>query len=88
MKAAVLVFPGSNCDRDLAVAFRQAGFDVEPFAAASIAQVHKARLKGTGEAVAVKVLHPHVARRPEARVHLFGEAKETETGDAAAAADF
>ncbi len=29
MKAAVLVFPGSNCDRDLAVAFRQAGFDVE-----------------------------------------------------------
>ncbi|UWQ20222.1 phosphoribosylformylglycinamidine synthase subunit PurQ [Jannaschia sp. W003] len=29
MKAAVLVFPGSNCDRDLAVAFRQAGFTVE-----------------------------------------------------------
>ena len=29
MKAAVLVFPGSNCDRDLAVAFRQAGCDVE-----------------------------------------------------------
>lgn len=29
MKAAVLVFPGSNCDRDLAVAFEQAGFDVE-----------------------------------------------------------
>ncbi|MBT8459260.1 MAG: phosphoribosylformylglycinamidine synthase subunit PurQ [Boseongicola sp.] len=29
MKAAVLVFPGSNCDRDLAVAFRQAGADVE-----------------------------------------------------------
>lgn len=28
MKAAVVVFPGSNCDRDLAVAFRQAGFDV------------------------------------------------------------
>ncbi|MEL7025866.1 MAG: phosphoribosylformylglycinamidine synthase subunit PurQ [Pseudomonadota bacterium] len=27
MKAAVLVFPGSNCDRDLAVAFRQAGFE-------------------------------------------------------------
>ncbi len=26
MKAAVLVFPGSNCDRDLAVAFRAAGF--------------------------------------------------------------
>lgn len=29
MKAAVLVFPGSNCDRDLAVAFNQAGFGVE-----------------------------------------------------------
>lgn len=29
MKASVLVFPGSNCDRDLAVAFRNAGFDVE-----------------------------------------------------------
>ena len=29
MKAAVVVFPGSNCDRDLAVAFRAAGFDVE-----------------------------------------------------------
>ena len=28
MKAAILVFPGSNCDRDLAVAFRIAGFDV------------------------------------------------------------
>ncbi|MEM7490377.1 MAG: phosphoribosylformylglycinamidine synthase subunit PurQ [Pseudomonadota bacterium] len=29
MKAAVLVFPGSNCDRDLAVAFRMAGFETE-----------------------------------------------------------
>ena len=29
MKAAVLVFPGSNCDRDLAVAFKAAGFDVD-----------------------------------------------------------
>ncbi len=28
MRAGVLVFPGSNCDRDLAVAFRAAGFDV------------------------------------------------------------
>lgn len=27
MRAAVLVFPGSNCDRDLAVAFRGAGFE-------------------------------------------------------------
>jgi phosphoribosylformylglycinamidine synthase len=28
MKAAVITFPGSNCDRDLAVAFRQAGATV------------------------------------------------------------
>ncbi len=28
MKVAVVVFPGSNCDRDLAVAFRSAGADV------------------------------------------------------------
>jgi phosphoribosylformylglycinamidine synthase subunit PurQ / glutaminase len=29
MRAAVVVFPGSNCDRDLAVAFKAAGADVE-----------------------------------------------------------
>jgi phosphoribosylformylglycinamidine synthase subunit PurQ / glutaminase len=29
MRAAVVVFPGSNCDRDLAVAFEQAGFKVD-----------------------------------------------------------
>ncbi len=29
MKAAVIVFPGSNCDRDLAVAFEAAGASVE-----------------------------------------------------------
>ncbi len=28
MKAAVIVFPGSNCDRDMAVALRHAGADV------------------------------------------------------------
>jgi phosphoribosylformylglycinamidine synthase len=28
MRAAVIVFPGSNCDRDLAVAYRNAGLDV------------------------------------------------------------
>ncbi|MGD9864885.1 MAG: phosphoribosylformylglycinamidine synthase subunit PurQ [Pseudodonghicola sp.] len=28
MRAAVITFPGSNADRDLAVAFEQAGFDV------------------------------------------------------------
>jgi ubiquinone biosynthesis protein len=34
----------------------------EPVAAASIAQVHKARLRDTGEAVAVKVLRPGIER--------------------------
>ncbi len=29
MRAAVIVFPGSNCDRDLTVAFEQAGFAVD-----------------------------------------------------------
>ena len=29
MQAAVITFPGSNCDRDLAVAFAQAGFAVQ-----------------------------------------------------------
>ena len=29
MRAAVIVFPGSNCDRDLAVAFKQAGAEVD-----------------------------------------------------------
>ncbi len=29
MKAAVITFPGSNCDRDLVVAFEAAGFEVE-----------------------------------------------------------
>lgn len=29
MRAAVVVFPGSNCDRDLAVAFKAAGADVD-----------------------------------------------------------
>ncbi len=29
MRAAVVTFPGSNCDRDLAVAFEAAGFEVE-----------------------------------------------------------
>jgi phosphoribosylformylglycinamidine synthase subunit PurQ / glutaminase len=28
MKAAVITFPGSNCDRDLAMAFQAAGFEV------------------------------------------------------------
>eukprot|EP00418_Pyrodinium_bahamense_P054576 CAMPEP_0179178038 /NCGR_PEP_ID=MMETSP0796-20121207/88061_1 /TAXON_ID=73915 /ORGANISM="Pyrodinium bahamense, Strain pbaha01" /LENGTH=287 /DNA_ID=CAMNT_0020881611 /DNA_START=102 /DNA_END=962 /DNA_ORIENTATION=+ len=37
-------------------------FDPEPIASASIAQVHKARLRSTGEVVAVKVQHDGVDR--------------------------
>ena len=38
-------------------------FEPQPCGAASLAQVHKARLKATGEYVAVKVQHPHVKAR-------------------------
>jgi aarF domain-containing kinase len=37
-------------------------FEERPIAAASIAQVHKATLRGTGETVAVKVQHADVSR--------------------------
>ena len=43
----------------------------EPVAAASIAQVHKAKLKSTGEAVAVKVLRPGVERAFQQDVDAF-----------------
>uniref|UniRef100_A0A1I8BSS8 ABC1 domain-containing protein n=1 Tax=Meloidogyne hapla TaxID=6305 RepID=A0A1I8BSS8_MELHA len=38
-------------------------FSPQPCGAASLAQVHKARLKSTGEYVAVKLQHPHVRAR-------------------------
>uniref|UniRef100_A0A914LHA4 ABC1 atypical kinase-like domain-containing protein n=1 Tax=Meloidogyne incognita TaxID=6306 RepID=A0A914LHA4_MELIC len=38
-------------------------FNSQPCGAASLAQVHKARLKSTGEYVAVKLQHPHVRAR-------------------------
>ncbi|TMV04970.1 2-polyprenylphenol 6-hydroxylase [Ruegeria sediminis] len=43
----------------------------EPIAAASIAQVHKAKLAGTGEAVAVKVLRPGIERAFRKDVDAF-----------------
>ncbi|WP_106161575.1 2-polyprenylphenol 6-hydroxylase [Hasllibacter halocynthiae] len=43
----------------------------EPVAAASIAQVHKARLRETGEAVAVKVLRPGIERAFRRDVDAF-----------------
>ncbi|OWU75649.1 2-polyprenylphenol 6-hydroxylase [Marinibacterium profundimaris] len=43
----------------------------EPIAAASIAQVHKARLASTGEAVAVKVLRPGIERAFRKDVDAF-----------------
>ncbi|MFW2545329.1 2-polyprenylphenol 6-hydroxylase [Primorskyibacter sp. 2E107] len=43
----------------------------EPVAAASIAQVHKARLAETGEIVAVKVLRPNIERRFRRDIDAF-----------------
>jgi ubiquinone biosynthesis protein len=43
----------------------------EPIAAASIAQVHRARLAGTGEEVAVKVLRPGIERAFQKDVDAF-----------------
>jgi predicted unusual protein kinase regulating ubiquinone biosynthesis (AarF/ABC1/UbiB family) len=37
-------------------------FETEAFAAASLGQVHRARLKGSGQAVAVKIQYPNIAR--------------------------
>jgi len=37
-------------------------FETEAFAAASLGQVHRARLKGTGRRVAVKIQYPNIAR--------------------------
>jgi ubiquinone biosynthesis protein len=43
----------------------------EPVAAASIAQVHKARLRETGESVAIKVLRPGIERAFQRDIDVF-----------------
>ena len=43
----------------------------EPVAAASIAQVHRARLRDNGEEVAVKVLRPHIERAFRTDIDAF-----------------
>ncbi|KAK9090214.1 hypothetical protein Sjap_023391 [Stephania japonica] len=49
-------------ERELGQGFKDTfeRFDVEPLGSASIAQVHRARLKGSKEDVAVKVQHPGI----------------------------
>ncbi|MEF3048098.1 2-polyprenylphenol 6-hydroxylase [Pseudotabrizicola sp. L79] len=49
----------------------------EPVAAASIAQVHRARLLGTGEEVAVKVLRPGIERAFRKDIDAFYLAAQT-----------
>jgi ubiquinone biosynthesis protein len=49
----------------------------EPVAAASIAQVHRARLRATGEEVAVKVLRPDVERKFRKNIDAFYFAANT-----------
>ena len=43
----------------------------EPVAAASIAQVHKARLRETGDTVAIKVLRPRIERAFQRDIDVF-----------------
>lgn len=51
---------------------RFATFEDEPFASASIGQVHRATLAGTGARVAVKVQHPGVAEAVESDLSNAG----------------
>ena len=46
-------------------------FDESPFAAASLAQVHKATLKNTSQNVVIKILRPNIKREVEKNVKLL-----------------
>ncbi len=46
-------------------------FDKSPFAAASLAQVHKATLKGNSQKVVIKILRPGIRREVERNVNLL-----------------
>lgn len=48
-----------------------ASFDREPLACASIAQVHRAVIRDTGDEVVVKVQRPGIAHRIEADLHIL-----------------
>ncbi len=47
-------------------------FSKNPIASASIAQVHRARLKSTGEEVAVKVQKPEIANQMDMDLLTYG----------------
>ena len=57
--------------------FLQGSFESKPVGSASIAQVHKARLKDTGEAVAVKVQKPAIQQQISWDLWVFAYAVDS-----------